>query len=430
MTARLLPLAGLALVLYPRLAAALQPTAAQPQDNCITCHEILGDERLSGPVAAFAADIHRAQGFSCGACHGGDPTVSGLEGMDPAKGFVGRPGALGVQQLCGRCHDDARFMRRFNPSLRVDQTTEYLTSVHGQRLTQLGDSSVATCISCHTAHTIRPASDPLSSVHPLVVAETCGACHASATHMAGYDIPTDQVEKFRASVHWQMMSEEGDLSAPTCNDCHGNHGAAPPGISWVGNTCGQCHSVTADLFSESVHAQIFPLMGVPGCAACHDNHAIQKTSDAMLGLGEGAVCTQCHQAGVGGGVGAARMRALIDSLRAEFDTAHALLLEAERAGMEVSQAQFDLDGARNYLITARTAVHAFNVEAVESEIIDGLEITTSAVQRGLAALRELQFRRIGLAVSVSIIVILIVGLVLKIRDMERGRSGAEEGSST
>ncbi len=98
--------------------------------------------------------------------------------------------------------------------------------------------------------------------------------------------------------------------------------------------------------------------------------------------------------------------------------------------MEVSQAQFDLDGARNYLITARTAVHAFNVEAVESEIIDGLEITTSAVQRGLAALRELQFRRIGLAVSVSIIVILIVGLVLKIRDMERGRSGAEEGSST
>ncbi len=416
---RLAVVAGIASIFVPICGVARQAAPQiSPIDNCVSCHEILGDERLAGPVAAYRADVHAASGFACSACHGGDASLAGLEGMDPAKGFVGRPRAQQIPQLCGRCHSDARFMRRYNPAIRVDQAAEYVTSVHGQRLIELQDPNVATCVSCHPAHAIKPPTDPQSSVHPLQVARTCGACHADVDYMSPYDISTDQVEEFETSVHWQMMSEDGDLSAPTCNDCHGNHGAAPPGISWVGNTCGQCHSVTADLYDESLHAKLFPLMGMPGCAACHANHAIQKTDDSMLGLGEGAVCTRCHQVGVGGGVGAERMRALIDSLRAAFDTAASLLLEAEHAGMEVSQAQVDLDGARNYLITARTAVHSFRVDAVETEVAEGLEITTNARARGVGALRELQFRRKGLAVSVSLIVALIVGLVLKIRQME------------
>ena len=48
----------------------------------------------------------------------------------------------------------------------------------------------------------------------------------------------------------------------------------------------------------------------------------------------------------------------------------------------------------------------------------GLEVTSQAYARGLDAMDELQFRRIGLAVSVSIILLLIVGLVLKIRQFE------------
>ena len=37
-----------------------------------------------------------------------------------------------------------------------------------------------------------------------------------------------------------------------------------------------------------------------------------------------------------------------------------VLDQAEHAGMEVSQAQFDLNGARESLVKARTAVHAFD----------------------------------------------------------------------
>ena len=404
------------------------PMAAQTQEtpggNCIACHRLLDDERLSAPAAAFADDIHAIRGFGCAACHGGDETAPGLAGMDPALGFLAKPERHEITQFCGRCHSDASFMRRYNPALRVDQVAEYETSVHGRLLVQSSDSNVATCASCHPAHSIKPPSDPQSSVNPLNVAQTCANCHADAERMAPYDIPTDQLEKYQGSIHWQVMSEQQDLSAPTCNDCHGNHGAAPPGVSWVGNVCGQCHSVMADMYAQSPHAPLFTMMGMPGCATCHNNHEIHEADDELLGLGEGAVCRRCHVAGAGGGVLAAAMRSLIDSLRTAFDEADSLLSTAEFSGMEVSEALFELQGAQMALVQARAAVHTFNVLAVEEEVATGLEIATHAYTHGEELLDELQFRRLGLMISVIIIALLIAGIALKIKELE------QTGSST
>ena len=412
--------AGLAWLGLVALSVWPFPAAAQQRaESCVTCHLEIGDDRLAKPVKDFAADIHAAKGFGCVSCHGGDARDAGMEAMDPAKGYIGKPERQQVVQVCGRCHSDARFMKRYNPGLRVDQVTEYVTSVHGRRLREFGDPKVATCVNCHPAHTIRPPSDPKSSIHPLRVAETCGGCHADPKYMEPYRIPTDQLRKYKGSVHWLTMAEKGDLSAPTCNDCHGNHGAAPPGIAWVGNVCGQCHTVMAELFAKSLHAKAFTQMGAPGCVTCHDNHGIKEAGDEMLGLGEGAVCAACHSADDKGGKGAAGMRALIDSLRGESERSGAILLQAEHAGMEVSQAQFDLKGATDALVKARAAVHAFTLEAVKQEVEAGVAISTKAYARGVRALEELQFRRRGLAVSVVIILALIVGLVLKIRQVDR-----------
>jgi hypothetical protein len=113
------------------------------------------------------------------------------------------------------------------------------------------------------------------------------------------------------------------------------------------------------------------------------------------------------------------MRALIDTFRGESERAGAILLQAEHAGMEVSQAQFDLKGATDALVKARAAVHAFTLEAVKREVEAGVAVSTKAYARGVRALEELQFRRKGLAVSVVIILALIVGLVLKIRQVDR-----------
>jgi hypothetical protein len=407
------------------------PGAPQPaKDSCAACHLEIGDERLTAPAKAFAGDIHKAKGFGCVACHGGDAREEGLEAMNPAKGYIGTPRREQIPQLCGRCHSDAQFMKRYNPALRVDQLAEYGTSVHGRRLRELNDPKVAVCVSCHPAHAIRPPADPKSSVHPLRVAETCGRCHGDAKYMAAYKIPTDQLEKYKTSVHARAMTVKGDLSAPTCNDCHGNHGASPPGIAWVGNVCGQCHSVMADLFKKSVHARVFAEMGSPGCATCHENHAIKEASDAMLGLGDKAVCATCHSAEDKAGKSAAEMRALIDSLAAASDRAHALLDQAERAGMEVSQGQLDLSGAREGLIKARTAVHAFTVDAVKLEVQPGLAIADKARARGVRALEELRFRKAWLGVSLVIIVALIAGLIVKIRQVDRpGSAPSQRGDA-
>ena len=411
------PLVFIIIVLFFPWSTLAQPKAG----SCVGCHLMIGVEKLSTPAKDFAQDIHSAKGFGCVSCHGGDSTNPGMGAMDPTKGYIGKPNHGQIPAVCGRCHSDAQFLKRYNPALRVDQVTEYYTSVHGQRLKQLGDPKVATCVSCHSAHSIKPASEPTSRVHPLKVANLCGSCHADRTLMKPYGITTNQLQEYKKSIHWKKMRVEGDLSAPTCNDCHGNHGATPPGISWVGNVCGQCHAVMAQLFARSVHAKVFIQMGTPGCATCHGNHEVAKAGDEMLGIADGAVCAACHSAESQGGKAAVAMRKAMDSLRDKYDKGHGKLLEAERAGMEVSQAQFQLNNAKDALVKGRTAVHSFSVEAVTKEIEVGLGVSNKAYARGVEALHELQFRRRGLAVSVGIILILIVGLVIKIRQLERKR---------
>jgi len=401
--------------------AIAAPGSAIAQDStgsCIECHGMLTGP-LGDPVESFASDIHATAGFGCSACHGGDPALAGMDSMDPSAGFIGTPDPSQIPALCSRCHSNAELMREYDPAIRIDQFSEYVTSVHGQQLLGKADGQVASCASCHGAHGIRPASDPRSTVHPLQVAQTCGTCHADESHMAPYGISTDQLELYETSVHWRMMSEGGDLSAPTCNDCHGNHGAVPPGISWVGNVCGQCHVVMAEAFGESRHSNTFQALGAPGCAFCHKNHDVQNAGDEMLGVGEGAVCRSCHSPGDPGGISAARMRGSIDTLRSQIDAARHVLEMAENAGMEVSASVAALADANSALVKARAAVHFFDPEAVEAAVEPGVEIAAQGAAEGVGALREIQVRRIGLAVSVVVIGLLILGLILKIREIEQ-----------
>ena len=394
----------------------------QPQsETCAVCHLAIGVENLTKPAELYKADIHAAKGFGCVACHGGDGTIGGMESMDPKKGYIGKPTHAQVVEVCGRCHSDANFMRRYNPSLRVDQVAEYYASVHGRRLREQKDEKVATCASCHKPHSIRPASDARSSVHAARVADTCGSCHANRSYMAPYKIPTDQFEKYKKSVHWKMMASKGDLSAPTCNDCHGNHGAAPPGVSSVVNVCGQCHPVNSELFNKSPHSKIFVQMGVPGCATCHSNHEIVETSDAMLGTSGKSACVTCHPASSTGAVLAASMLSGIDRLKNGYEKTQLTLRSAEHAGMEVSKPLFELNEAKTALIKARAAIHGFDQALLDKEVEPGLKAIEKTHAQGVKALDELQFRRTGLAISALIIFALVVGLILKIRQMERDR---------
>ena len=284
---------------------------------------------------------------------------------------------------------------------------------------QKGDQKVATCISCHDVHRIRSIKDQQAWTYPIKVVDTCGRCHGDPKYMAGYNIPTDVVAKYKQSVHYEALTKHGDLSAPTCNVCHGNHGAAPPGVGSVANVCGTCHSVPADFFAKSPHQKAFAALGLAPCITCHSNHDVMKTSDTMVGTTDKAVCLNCHASNTPGFQKAAAIRASLDGLRGDVQRATEVLDRAENAGMEVSQAKFELRGAADLLLKARAAVHQIDPTPIKKLTDEGVQIAAKMQARGVKALDELTFRHRGLWIAVGIILVTIVGLVLKIKEIDR-----------
>lgn len=395
---------------------------AAPKNSCVACHGAM-EGRLRAPVNGIKNDIHEANGFSCVDCHGGNPASDDPgEAMSTARGFRGHIARTAIPQLCARCHSDATLMHRYKPQQRVDQLAQYLTSKHGRQLAK-GDENVATCIDCHTAHEIRQVRDPLSPVHPLNLPETCAHCHADAKHMAPYKIPTNQFAEYRTSVHWAALSQRGDLSAPSCASCHGNHGAAPPEARSVAAVCGTCHVMMEDLFNKSPHQPAFAAMGAGGCVVCHSNHAIHQPSPDML-AGPTAVCSQCHD-GDAGAAAAARMAKSIRGLGAALDRSDTVLKRARESGMEVSDALAEQSEGREDLVKSRVAVHAFRTAAVEEPVSQGMAVAAKTLRAGQDALRERDWRRLGLGLSLIFIIVTMVGLWMWIRAIESKPDAAD-----
>ncbi len=404
-----------------RVALLLSGGFLWAQDTCQDCHGALEGD-LGRPAAQYGQDVHKQLGFGCATCHGGDPKETDPElSMSRARGFRGAIARAAVPELCASCHSDANLIHQYNPRQRVDQLAQYRTSVHGQRLAK-GDTAVANCVDCHSVHDIRRVRHPESPVHPVRLPETCARCHSDPEHMAKYGIPTNQLEEYRRSVHWKALAERGDLSAPSCASCHGNHGATPPQVSSVTAVCGTCHVLMENLFNESPHKPVFAAMEMAGCIACHSNHAVLHPTTDWLTADDG-VCYRCHEQDSAGGKAAAEMAGLLAKLRSELDRSEEVLRRARTSGMEVSGALVRQREARENLVKARVAVHAFRVDKVREPVETGLAIAAETYAAGEQALKERDFRRIGLGVSLVFILMTIVGLWLTLRMIERRPEG-------
>ena len=390
----------------------------QAVNSCLDCHSAM-PAPLGVTQDKFSQDIHAQKGLTCTSCHGGDsssydPTVA----MGSKAGFKGKIDRRQIPDLCGSCHSNPNLMRQYDPSLRTDQLAEYHTSVHGKRLVT-GDTKVAVCIDCHSVHDIRPPSDPRSTVNPVNVATTCSRCHADANYMKQYGIPTDQFAKYNTSVHHDALAVRGDLSAPTCTTCHGNHGAVPPGVDKVQNVCANCHVFQAQMYDKSSHKQAFDAASLPGCVVCHGNHAIAHPTDAKLGSGPGAVCMQCHTPGDSCDQARVVMLGELTQLDGAIKKADYALAVAESSGMEVSEARLSQDPALDALTKARVVIHSFKPELVDEDVQAGLKIAHNDLQAGQQAMVERNRRRVGLAISLIAIGMLLAGLWLYIRKIEQ-----------
>ena len=419
---------------------------AEAADSCVECHKAF-ESNVSAPTQVMDHDVHLQRGLSCADCHGGDPTSMDPEaamapppdasaeggsappgagpsgrraggGVDPAKGFIGRPARADIPQFCARCHADPAYMRKYNPNLPTDQYAKYLISQHSKRLSQ-GDVDVAVCTSCHGAHGIRGKRDPRSPVYLTNIPGTCASCHADAALMERHGLPTTQHGDYSQSVHGQALLLRGDRAAPHCASCHGSHEASRPKAVAIGNVCAQCHGLTRDLFAKSPHKVAHEAFGLPECEVCHGKHLIQRPSDDMLGTGPQALCVTCHEPGSQGFVTAQRMRGAIERLKATLSSAEATVAHAAHLGMDVGEAQFEVHEAQAKLTQARTYVHSFSASALEPIAEEGVQHASRAESQGHEAIRAFQFRRQGLWATLVIIALLVFGLWLALRDLER-----------
>jgi len=417
-----LSLLAVGLTLAAALPAFAQGAAAEVKvtsgGTCQECHLQLDEPALRDPAVGFAGDIHNRPGLGCVSCHGGDAKADDPEeSMDPKKGYIGKPKAGAIPKLCGSCHANETFIRKFSPKLGTDQLSQYRTSVHGRRIAE-GDFNAATCVSCHGVHGILKVSDPRSPVFPTHVVDTCAACHADAKRMQRYGIPTDQVVKYKQSVHFKALTQKNDLSAPTCNDCHGSHGATPPGVSSISNVCGTCHLQNMELFQASPHGAAFADQELGACEACHGNHAIQAPTDDQVGMGEGAICADCHESDDAGGETATAIRTSLQLASDTEERARGDVTDAERKGMLMEDADVQLQNAAEEIIKARIQVHRVSLVPVDEHTSKAVAAAKKALEEAAAARREIRVRRTGLSVALALILIMIVALILKIRQVE------------
>jgi len=205
---------------------------------CLTCHpaDAYADVAPDVPVSAgFADSVHararesagcEAAGVTCYACHGAHTVRAGLDPGSPIsrQGVAGTCGAChgeardafkasahgqalesgstvaptcvschGTHQIhspdeaeartatlrvvfnCAECHEDPAVTRA--AGLPEGSVESFERTFHGLAHGH-GISDVATCVGCHGAHDVLPASDPRSRVHPDNVEATCRTCHA------------------------------------------------------------------------------------------------------------------------------------------------------------------------------------------------------------------------------------------------------------
>ena len=327
----------------PAEKSAPEQKPENTENNCLLCHGdkdvMVGDQlKLCITEADLARDIHWQKGLRCVDCHGGNAKADDkLKAHAAEDGFRAVKSPADVPDFCGKCHANIEYMRRYRASPRTDQLSEYWTSAHGKQLKATGDPKVATCISCHDKphgsadekekHGIRPVTELESPVYRTRVAKTCSACHSDPEHMKGRlyhgeQLPCNEYANWRQSVHGKAMMDNGDLSAATCNNCHGNHGAVPPQIDSVANACGACHGKVAKLFRDTQMKHKFEEVGLPGCVTCHSNHKIVRPSDEMLGMSDTAVCAKCHEGGKYGATLAGAQTAHAPRRFGEFQAQH------------------------------------------------------------------------------------------------------------
>ncbi len=362
---------------------------ALQESQCTVCH--------SEVKPAYMGNRHAEAGVTCVQCHGGDPTTLDEDQAHATEaGYRGTPSRQDEPRLCAGCHSDPERMKPYG--IATDQFEKYLTSNHGQRWQQ-GNTDVAVCTDCHSAHRVLPTFDPRSPVYKLNIPSTCAQCHSDPQRMASYGVATDVVSAYRGGVHGDALLEAGNDNSPSCADCHGSHGASPPGVATLSDVCGTCHQVERDYDEASPHGDVTVENRRPTCATCHDSHdiaSVDLTSPELSRHFE-TMCAECHAEGSEALNAGLKLATLVGGTQRALADAREALDRADRRGFDVEPYRSRMTEARAYLIQALPVQHSMRVERVQELTRRSRSIAASVQSQAHGLLGAQGIRLVGLA---------------------------------
>lgn len=350
--------------------------SAPAAGKCGVCHPA---ERV-----AFLKSSHAREGVSCVACHGGNDQAL-TEGPAHA-GLTGHISRAAVPKLCGSCHSNARQMAPYD--LPSDQYSQYQQSVHG-RAVAAGKVSAAICSDCHGAHDIVSPADPTSRTAPLNIATTCNSCHQkgdvtkTGPHAKAY-------AEYMGGVHGKELHEKGNLRAPTCVSCHGDHGTVQHSASGdIGKYCGQCHTEERKALRSGPHATALTKAGLPECASCHEDHATPAADPRNLATN----CQKCHKDNPKALAVGTQMWNDYRTAAAVLDKATTMVEEADAVPINTEDFHARLSQARTYLREALPAAHAVQSAQVHALTARASDIGTEVQDEVKTNVGHLQVRK-------------------------------------
>ncbi|HKS80812.1 MAG TPA: cytochrome b/b6 domain-containing protein [Candidatus Acidoferrales bacterium] len=265
---RLAYLAGLALafVFLPSSVLAQKARHPIPDSDCLACHGQKDLKSAAGASVFVDEAAHKAGAHSilnCTDCHADIKEV-------PHQARVAKVN-------CAACHSE--------------EAADFPKSVHSV----LGADG---CVACHgSAHAVKPA----------VLPQPCNHCHS------------DEVKDFLSSIHGQA-AQKGDPQAPTCLSCHGpvhkiivsQDPASPVAKKNLPDTCAACHSdpvflakhqipfaQPVEMYKVSAHGRAIAAgnENAASCSDCHGSHAIYEARDPRSKVNHWNVpstCGACH----------------------------------------------------------------------------------------------------------------------------------------
>ncbi len=393
---------------------------ADTVNSCRVCHSDINSK--------YRKSIHYEREFDCIICHGGNPDDLTFSSMSRANGFKGRIKREEIPSLCASCHSDSEKMLQYGHFF--DQYNIYKSSRHGKLLSR-GDTKVAVCTDCHGVHNIRRVSDPASSAYWKNVPFTCARCHSDKEYMKQYAIPAGQFEKYKDSVHGRLRLEKGDMRSPGCPDCHGSHGAAPPGVTEVENVCGKCHVLERKNFMMGPHRKALVQKKLKECITCHGAHGTHETGAELFTRGynenNGMGCLACHKEDTQEYEVGLKILSIFKRIEESIKAAEQMTERARQKGFDIDEELLKIDEARSRLNELKPVTHTLSLQLI-NEGAENAEVLARDVQEMVhAKMIEWRDRRVTLGINIVLFVTVIVLLyVIRRRMLKNGIQGMDK----